>query len=333
VAPKAPAPVIANGKRVLVYELHVTNFGKGPLALRRIEIAGVADLSGDTLTKSLSPVGESSDPARLDVGRRVIVFLWLELPSGKPAPRELKHRLTFDLVPGDETARQSVIDDVIVPVSSAPVPVIALPLSPGEWLAGSAPSNTSVHRRSVITVEGRASIAQRFAIDFVKIGPNGDTTHDGRASNDHFWVFGTDVRAVAGGEVTEVVDAYPGNEPDKPPPPTIASLAGNHVIIRIARGQYALFAHLRQHSILVHVNDTVKRGEVIAKVGDSGNTTGPHLHFQLMDRNSALASEGIPCVFDHFSFLGFGADFEESHHPTEPRRNDLPVDSEVIGVK
>ncbi|HEY2092230.1 MAG TPA: hypothetical protein VGJ81_10090 [Thermoanaerobaculia bacterium] len=64
VAPKAPAPVIANGKRVLVYELHVTNFGKGPLALRRIEIAGVADLSGDTLTKSLSPVGESSDPAR-----------------------------------------------------------------------------------------------------------------------------------------------------------------------------------------------------------------------------------------------------------------------------
>jgi murein DD-endopeptidase MepM/ murein hydrolase activator NlpD len=94
-----------------------------------------------------------------------------------------------------------------------------------------------------------------------------------------------------------------------------------------------LFAHLQQHSIRVHLHDKVKRGQRIAKVGDSGNTTGPHLHFQLMDRNAALASEGIPYVFDRFSFLGFGADFEESHHPNEPRRNDLPIDTEVIGVQ
>jgi murein DD-endopeptidase MepM/ murein hydrolase activator NlpD len=141
------------------------------------------------------------------------------------------------------------------------------------------------------------------------------------------------VHAVADGEVTAVIDEYPDNLPDHPlQPVTIDNIAGNHVIIRIGRNEYALFAHLKQHSIRVQLHQKVKKGDLIADVGNSGNTTGAHLHFQLMNGNSAIAAEGIPFVFDRFTFLGYGKDFEEDHHPVEPRRNEMPVDDEVIRI-
>jgi hypothetical protein len=59
------------------------------------------------------------------------------------------------------------------------------------------------------------------------------------------------------------------------------------------------------------------------QVGNSGNTTGAHLHFQVTDGNSALAAEGIPFIFDKFRFLGFGKDFEEDHHSDLPRSQTL----------
>src|SRR5579884_2107931 len=264
VAPMPPTPVDAAGKTVLAYELHITDMGANTLVLRRIEVAGF-DFSGDALTKMLN------GPARLEPGRRVIAFMWLT----NPPPGSLRHRLTFDL-DGDPAATESVIDGIVVPVRDRRPPVIAPPLSPGEWLAGSGPSNDSDHRRTVIALEGRAWDAQRFAIDFVRIGPNGNTFHDDRSRNENFWAFGEPVHAVADGEVTAVVDDYPDNTPGVLPPKTVENLVGNRVILRIGEAEYVLFAHLQRRSIRVHVHQKVKRGEVIAKIGNSGNSTGAH---------------------------------------------------------
>lgn len=330
-APMPPTAVNADGKRVLAYELHITNLGANTLVLRHIEVAGF-DYSGDVLAKMLRPAGESPEPARLEPGRRVIAFVWLAFPLDARLPAKLRHRLTFDLT-GDPSATQSVIDDIVVPVRGAAPPVISPPLSTGEWLAGSGPSNDSDHRRSVIPLEGRTWDAQRFAIDFVRIGSNGNTFHDDRSRNENFWTFGQPVHAVADGEVTDVVDAYPDNTPGTTPPKTIENLAGNRIIVRIAADEYVLFAHLQQHSIRVRLHQKVRRGDVLANIGNSGNSTSAHLHFQLMDRNASLAAEGIPFVFDRFTFLGHGRDFEEGRHPNEPRKLDLPVDDEVIGIR
>jgi hypothetical protein len=337
VNPIAPQPVIADGKQVLAYELHITNFGKTPLVLRHLEVFGdgeeILDLSADALTKSLVPIGDAAgnDVTRIDVGRRVIVFVWIARPPLAAVPRALQHRLTFDIVDA-QPATQSVIDGIVVPVTLAPVPILRPPFKDGDWLAGSGPSNASVHRRSLIAVEGRASISQRFAIDWVLVGKNGNTFHDRPDRNENFWAFGQPVHAVADGEVTEVIDTFEDNTPRVLPPVTIENILGNHVIVRIAPHRYVMFAHLRQHSIRVRLHQRVKAGTLLGEAGNSGNSTGAHLHMQVMTSSSALSSEGVPFVFNHFQFLGYGHDFKEDRHPNEPRMLEMPLDDEVIRV-
>ena len=91
-----------------------------------------------------------------------------------------------------------------------------------------------VLRRSVVAIDGRPCISQRFAIDWVLIGNNGNTFHDSRERNENFWAFGQPVLAVADGEASEVVDGIPDNLPGKktiarylsPFPPCSTDLAG-----------------------------------------------------------------------------------------------------------
>jgi len=75
-----------------------------------------------------------------------------------------------------------------------------------------------------------------------------------------------------------------------------ARLAGNHVIMGTA-GTYALYAHLAPASVVVTRGQQVRAGEVIGRVGHTGNSTAPHLHFQLMDSADPLQAKGIPCAF------------------------------------
>jgi hypothetical protein len=75
-----------------------------------------------------------------------------------------------------------------------------------------------------------------------------------------------------------------------------ALLAGNHVIMETA-GTYALYAHLVPGSVVVTRGQQVRAGEVIGRVGHTGNSTAPHLHFQLMDSADPLRARGVPCAF------------------------------------
>ncbi len=77
-------------------------------------------------------------------------------------------------------------------------------------------------------------------------------------------------------------------------------VAGNYIIIKKSENVYALFAHLKINSIYVKKGETVKIGQVIGRVGHSGNSTAPHLHFQLMDNIDPGKSNGIPCNFTNY---------------------------------
>lgn len=111
---------------------------------------------------------------------------------------------------------------------------------------------------------------------------------------------------------------------------TLDNIAGNCVTVCIAANRYATYAHLQNGSIEVRVHDHVHRGDVLGLLGNSGNATAPHLHFQLTDGNLVLQSEGGPFIFDKFTDLGPGSDYELDKRLSIPREHSIPGNNAVI---
>lgn len=344
----APIPVRMNTQQVLVYELHVTNFDVVPLTLKRVEVFAddrsgppfftLADekLSramirvGAPMTMSDTPAGSAPDARILEPGNRAVVFLWIELPADKAAPATLAHRMVFSTSSADGKTTDAVLENFSVSISHEAVPALSPPFAGGTWLAGDGPSNTTNHRRAITAVDGHIYSAERFAIDWIKVGPNGDSRHDGAARNENWWGWGEPVLAVADGEITEVVDDYPDNTPRVLPPVTLDNIAGNHVILKIAFNRYVTYAHLQHGSIKVRLHDHVRTGDTLALLGNSGNTTGAHLHMQVTDRGSVLEAQGVPFLFRSFTYLGPGSDYELDKHISVPWTDSIPPGDGVV---
>jgi hypothetical protein len=343
VCPTAPIPIRVADKQVLVYELHVTNFDLVPLTLKRLEVfpnllsnPPLKVISEDGLPAVMFQVGSqmgTKSSATIEPGTQEILFLWIEMAPGAPVPTSLHHRMVF--VPsghGAGSAAEAILQDFPVLVGEDPVPLLSSPFDGGVW-AGDGIANDTPHRRSLFAIDGRVRQPERFAIDWVKVGPNGDS-HQGTARNEDWWGYGEPLYAVADGEVTQVVSDIPENAPRVLPAQiTIDNIAGNYVVLRIARDRYITYAHLKNGSIVVHPHDRLRRGALIGRLGNSGNTTGPHLHFQVTDGDSVLQSEGVPFMFEAFNDLGPGADYEVDKHPSIPRARCLPKDNGVVEFK
>jgi murein DD-endopeptidase MepM/ murein hydrolase activator NlpD len=119
--------------------------------------------------------------------------------------------------------------------------------------------------------------------------------------------YGADAIAVADGTVVETLntldDQKPGTLPDRRTI-TFENVDGNHVVLDLGGGVYAFYAHLQKGSVTVQPGARVRRGQALGKIGNTGNTSAPHLHFHLMEGSSVLGSNGIPYMIDSFSFAG-----------------------------
>jgi murein DD-endopeptidase MepM/ murein hydrolase activator NlpD len=82
------------------------------------------------------------------------------------------------------------------------------------------------------------------------------------------------------------------------------TVAGNHVVLDLGAGRFAMYAHLRQGSVAVRPGDVVRRGQVLARLGNSGNSTEPHLHFHVADGPSPVDASGRPFVLESFACAG-----------------------------
>ena len=340
--PKPPTVAAGNGESVLVYELHVTNFGTPPARLTAVEVA-VADgerrvlltVADSALVQSIGRPGTTTAAAErttLNGGARAVVYLWVPIDPAAP-PSSLLHRITIEEGSGGG-AKTRTLEGPAVPVTPSAV-VIGPPLRGGVWLAANGPANRTGHRRAVIAVGGTPAIAQRFAIDYVKLGDD-DRTYDGdRLKNDDYHAEDADALAVADGIVVAVEDGIPENIPGRDSravPITLETIGGNHVIIDIGDGHYAFYAHLKPGSLRVRLGERVRRGQVIGLVGNSGNSTEPHLHFHLSDGNSPLGAEGVPYRHDSFVLVGrcesFGSGCERSAPAV--RRGEMPTANMLV---
>lgn len=338
--PKPPTVMHTGGRSVLVYELHVTNFSPATVKLTRIDVlAGPPErvllaLQDSALARSLGRPGVTaafSDRARLGGGLRAVAFLWV--PVDGAVPRDVRHRVTMEAGEGD-SVRTRTADGGAMPVVTD-VAVIGPPLRGGGWLAANGPNNESGHRRALIPIDGTPAIAQRFAIDYVQVDSAGRTFTGDRAVNANYHAQGEEALAVADGRVVATKDSIPENIPgptSRAVPITLETVGGNHVILDIGGGRYAFYAHLQPGSLRVRVGDQVRRGQVVGLVGNSGNSTEPHLHFHLSDGTTPLGSEGIPYIHDAFELTGQCRSVlgNCAAVPAETRRRETPVGGMII---
>jgi murein DD-endopeptidase MepM/ murein hydrolase activator NlpD len=182
----------------------------------------------------------------------------------------------------------------------------------GTWFVGNGPSLHTAHRWAV---------PEEFALDIVKIEGEG-LSHkgDGRRFEDYY-AYGADVLTVADGRVVGTANDQPEDptamqQPDESQEAYFARLqkdqgerlakgataiAGNYVKIDHGQNEYSFYAHLQPGSVRVHVGDQVHAGEVIGKLGSSGNSTEPHLHFHVCDASDVLLCSGIPVNFSNIT--------------------------------
>jgi murein DD-endopeptidase MepM/ murein hydrolase activator NlpD len=221
---------------------------------------------------------------------------------------------------------------VDISVAHAPRPVVAF-----NGLA------TSDHRRTLIPVDGKARIAQRFAIDWMRLGPDGRLFHGDSSANANFYGYGAEVLAVADGRVADLKDGLAENVGSNERAArviTLDNVVGNFITLDLGHGRFAVYAHLQPGSLKVKLGDRVRAGQLLALLGNSGNSDAPHLHFHLVDANSPLGAEGIPYEFEQFDQLGVtgGPDLLDGGAPWKPeagakpvpRRREFPLDNAVV---
>lgn len=350
--PVAPTPVKANGKVHLLYELHITNFRAKNLELTRVEVLGdsandlpFASYKDKELTSRMARPGAPPDLSDVRViggGMRAVVFLQITIDKEVDIPRALRHRLFFKPEEPDADGGERVVDGSPVVVRRSAPPVIGSPLRGEGWVALSGMSNISLHRRTIVVVDGKARIAQRFATDWTRVGTDGLAFRGDPSKNANWSAYGAKVLSVADAVVVDVKDGIPENDPTsdkKAVPINLETVGGNYIILNLGGGYFAFYAHLQPKSIRVKVGDRVRRGQALALLGNSGNSDAPHLHFHVSDGNSPLGAEGVPYVLESFEMQGVlpskkllveGGWKPQPGGTTDRRRLEIPIENAAV---
>ena len=294
------------------YELLVINAVEQPVTLKSLT---VLDPAAKELTRIDGPVLVAATQTLLDKkpvteipgSAAVSVDVDLIVPPGT-APERVTHRLNYSVPAGTSTAvfvDPPVIDGPEVAINRRPATVIKSPLTGDGWLATTACCTPNLHRDLRVVVDGRRiETGETFAVDWALL--KGDRVYDGDGSkNEQFYAYGAEVLAVADGTVVSIQDGKPETTPNVAMvPKTKSDFGGNQIFLEIAPNIFAVYEHLQPGSLRVKVGDTVKVGAPLAKIGNTGPSLGPHLHFGLLNRPDIFTGRSLPFVIDSYTLAG-----------------------------
>lgn len=309
--PVAPTPLSVAGKSQLVYELHLTNFAPHTLVLTGLQVLAadaerqLAEFGAGQLAQRIGRLSpDVDDPLLFAPGASAVIYLELPLDATAP-PRELLHRVAFDVV-NAQGRTQARISGARVALDRQSPAVLGPPLRGGPWVAIFDATWPRGHRRMVYAVDGTARIPGRYAIDWIQLDALGrefPSGFDDAVAARHG--YGAPVLAVADAVVAAARDGIAESATisgrSKNP---LGKAAGNYIALDLRDGRHVLYEHLQPGSLRVAVGDRVERGQVIAALGFTGDSTGPHLHMHVADAAAPLAAEGLPYVFDRYRLLG-----------------------------
>jgi hypothetical protein len=371
-----PTPVKAtDGRFHIVYEVLLTNNQPYTLAVEGFEVRDartrrvLARLSGPALAANMGPLAgpPESDPddapsnlnpaadlseqaaseATTTMAASQTLVVWLDVKVSSPRPRRLEHFVVASSrpPPGPQFSFSGLIGRVRT--GGAPVE-IGPPVGRGIWVADEGCCiNPTHHRRALPGFNGELLAVNRFAIDWVLVDRSHRAWMGDPTQLSSYLSFRQPLIAAASGRVVGTHDGVPNNPPQGvlTGSPPIKDFAGNWVSIWMAPRRYLLYAHMVPGSVRVRTGQLVRRGQVIGLLGNSGNTSTPHLHFQVSDRPGFAPVDSVPYVFNRFAFLGQITDeFTDENLALRPtgelafapsgsprvRRQELPLDRNVL---
>jgi hypothetical protein len=305
----APVPVPATDDRThLVYELLLTNSMSQEVTVDSVQVRtgtggdALLTLDGAALADRTRILGTTTPTARLGPSQSALVWMDVITDNGR-APTELSHDVRVTLTEPMPPLLPKTLTETVAPVdvqTREPV-VISAPLrGPGWWDANGCCGMTA-HRMAINPIDGELWGAERFAIDYLQLQPDGRLLTGDIANLQSYPFFGADIHAVADGPVVAVLDGLPEQVPGASPTGLrLDEYGGNHVVQDIGNGNYAFYAHLETGSVAVKPGDRLTTGQVLGHLGNSGNTDAPHLHFHVMNGPDPLKADGLPFVIDGF---------------------------------
>ncbi|MFB2598160.1 M23 family metallopeptidase [Herbiconiux sp. P17] len=354
-----PAPVLGtDGKVHLAYELLLTNAVALPYAVDSLDIADAAtgetvlSIGPDDIQSKITRLGDDAEgtgeTGPITIGQSETWIAWIDVAVDPDAvPESLQSTANGTLQRPDG---QSVEVDAIInttPVSDEEAQVVSSPVAAGDWyMSEGCCSNFTHHRNGFAPINGQGLVPQRFAVDFYKVDADGKTWEGDPSKPESYFSYRQPILSATSGTVVRSVDSFDNSTslPGPPPIPPIIETVGNHVVIEIAPGRYLLYGHMDPGSVKVKVGDTVKAGDELGLIGTSGNSTTPHLHFQLQTEPTFFPTDSLPWVFDQFTLLGSVPDRiwddDLGLQPTgqlpfdkidpSPRTNEMPLDRTVV---
>jgi Peptidase family M23 len=340
----------SDGQRHLVYELKIENMSGGGFDLKTIDVVDpkrdmvLLELDRAEIGKRLA-IGGSRGAESADLGPAQfgVLFVHVALPRGEPAPAALVHRITgyFEKINADFTMTGG---QTISFIWRRPA-VLGPPLSGSGFVAADGCCDSIRHVRALLPIDGRLVLAQRFAIDWEEIDSEGRIVVGDPKALESYVIFGKAVLAVDDGTVVASRNDLPEQVPGALPAGIRLSEADGNYVVLDTGGSYVLYAHMQPGSVTVKPGDTVTRGEILGRVGNSGNSQAPHLHLHVTDGPLPMASNGLPYVFDAFTLTAVDragtADFDKAEatgsaltltkvDPPDRLTNMLPLDLSVV---
>jgi hypothetical protein len=334
--PFEPTAFPSAGRMYLAYELYLTNFTNASLALQRVEVLDadggvhqpIVVFEGEPLDSILQLVGTQTGGAasarQLLAGGSAVIFMWVAFEPGARVPQKLRHRVVTS---------DAMVEGAVIRTHHTELKVLGPPVRGSNWLASDAPSNDvdNHHRRGIFIIDGNPLISRRYAIDWTQV-ENGAAFSGDASDKRSYFAYGKPVLAVADAAVVVAVDGLPDNVPGHNTPGhegfhpavpiTMNTVGGNTITLRLGDGQFAYYFHLQPGSLRVKVGDHVRRGQILALIGNSGDSREPHVHFEVATSSKPEAGEGLPYLIDQYRV--------KSEKGWQSRTRELPLKDLVI---
>jgi hypothetical protein len=330
----------------------MTNFSSAEVSVEKVEVLGadtvLQSLDAAAIAGQLQAAGRRESAGRLAGSAQGLLFLHLTLAAGAAIPTHLSHRVTVHANAAPPGRQEITETGGEVTVDRQPVVSINPPLHGEGYVSADSCCDAVRHTRAALPVNGRVWLAQRYAVDWEELDAQGRIYAGPREKLESYTIFGKPVVAVADAIVASVTDGLAEQTPGKYPTNiSLDEADGNSVILDLGEQHYAMYGHMQPGTIQVRVGQRVGAGQLLGLVGNSGNSVAPHLHFQVNDKASPLASNGLPYEIKDFQITGKSPGtkaFDEAEEkgtplavapvmPPQQVKGALPLDQLIISFR